>query len=109
MTAWSLIDSPSVDSYPALYSVDASSANDIWIVGDYTPSSTMLTLVEHFTSPCNTPTLTPTDTPVATATPDPCAPVGTVVPSPDVNVPTNELRAVSASGSNDVWAVRRFL
>src|SRR4051794_25051652 len=42
----------------------------------------------------------------ATATPVPgCAPVGTIVPSPNQGTGGNQLNAVSASAANDVWAV----
>ncbi len=55
--------------------------------------------------PAVTASDTPTDTLTSTNTPDPCAPVWSVVSSPNVGTNTNELNAVAAVSANDVWAV----
>ncbi len=104
--AWSVVSSPNDGPDDnQLNAVAAVSASDIWMAGGYYAPSDSLVLMEHFTSPCNTPTLTPTDTPVATATPDPCAIVGVVVPSPNADQHSNNFTSVSALSANDIWAV----
>ncbi len=56
-TSWSVVPSPNVGtSYNYLYGVAMVSANDVWAVGYYGPLGAYQTLVEHYTSPCTTPT-----------------------------------------------------
>ncbi len=50
----------------------------------------------------DTPTDTPTNTPTATNTPDPCAPVWSVVSSPSF---ATQLYGIAAVSANDIWAV----
>src|SRR5207249_1249822 len=45
------------------------------------------------------------DTPTPTSTPDPCAPVGVVVSSPNAGAGNNYLEGVGVASANDVWAV----
>jgi hypothetical protein len=82
---WQVVSSPDVDIDDGLASVSAVSASDIWAVGDYfnnTPTgSQVLTLAEHFDG-----------TRWAVA----------ATPSPDAD---NDLLAVQAVSSQDVWAV----
>jgi hypothetical protein len=56
------------------------------------------------------PAAAPLDAPVATptGTPFPCAPVWSVVPSPNVGIYNNHLSAVAALSSNDIWAVGAY-
>src|SRR5437868_7057687 len=42
---------------------------------------------------------------IDTPTPDPCAPVGAVVPSPNAGVGNNYLEGIGVVSANDVWAV----
>src|SRR5205823_1270424 len=55
-TAWSVVSSPNPDLGNRLYGVAAVSANYVWAVGDYASGGIARTLVEHYTSPCVTPT-----------------------------------------------------
>src|SRR5207249_4049787 len=60
-SSWSVVSSPNIDRRDYLREVAAVSANDVWAVGNYLNFSgtvRYLTLVEHYTSPCVTPTPT---------------------------------------------------
>ncbi len=121
-TAWSVVASPNAGmNSSVLAAVAAVSGDDVWAVGYYGDNtSTYQTLVEHYASlctsnstptdtptytPANTATYTPTSTPTVTNTPDPCAPVWSVVSSPNVGTGENYLQGVAAISANDVWAV----
>jgi hypothetical protein len=80
-TQWSIVENPYTGT---LRGLSAISTNDIWAVGDYRPANTGLkTYVLHWDGG-----------------------VWSYVPSPNLNPQGhNELRAVAAVASNDVWAV----
>jgi hypothetical protein len=89
--AWTRFPSPSPGSavYNVLQGVSAVSANDVWAAGYYAPFGTRyLTLIEHYSDPCTTPTPTANPTAVATAaTPTPTA-SGVASPTPTLIIPT---------------------
>src|SRR5207249_1337621 len=110
-SAWSIVASPNQGSSAnTLSAVAVVGANDVWAVGDYYDTSTYQTLIEHYNDPCLTPTATPTSTRTAPATPTvtptvpPCGPAWRVVSSPNVGPDSNDLHAVAAVSSRDVWA-----
>ncbi len=115
-TVWSTVSSASVGSTGnILYGVSAASMNDVWAVGYSGDSNADQPLVVRY-EPCQTtatptpgtpsPTPTPTQT-AASPTPVPteCVPQWTVVDSPNGGAGDNELRAVTAISSSDIWAV----
>src|SRR5437763_3673913 len=55
-----------------------------------------------------TPNDTPTNTPTITNTPDPCAPMWSVVSSPNLGTSHNHLEGVAAASADDVWAVGNY-
>jgi hypothetical protein len=66
---WSIVSSPNVGGGDnSLKGLAAASPNDLWAAGDYSNGSARQTLVEHYTSPCASPTPTQTDTPAASYT-----------------------------------------
>jgi hypothetical protein len=87
-TSWTIIPSPNApnSSDNNLYGVSAVSSTEVWAVGVYyNTSGTGQTLVERWNGS-----------------------VWSIVPSPNVAGSDNELRAVYARASNDVWAVGNY-
>lgn len=83
--AWNLVNSPNPSTYgSALSGVAAISANDVWAVGYFYPGSSgpYNALAEHFDGT-----------------------TWSAVPVPDNGTSDNQLNAVSADATNDVWAV----
>jgi hypothetical protein len=101
-----------------LSAISASAPGDVWTVGAYYNSSTVLrTLTEHYSGSCSTitPTVTSTSTRTTTPTTTPflsptptvtsaCQPVWSVVASPNTGVGFNFLKSVTVVSANDVWA-----
>ncbi len=103
-----------------LTGITAVAANDLWTVGGYN-NGVEQTLVERY-APCpatatptpGTPAPTHTLTPIPTPTTIPssptpvateCVPSWTVEASPNVGSSDNQLRAVAAIATDDIWAV----
>ena len=117
-SAWSVSSTSTVGSTAnELYGVAALSASDAWAVGDYSSGVSQTLTVRYEPCPAtNTPTpgtpsptgtTTATPTTIITPTPVPteCLPQWAVVDSPNAGTLDNELRAVSAISSTDIWAV----
>ena len=92
--AWQLVPSPNGspnqlgnDNY--LRAVAATTATDLWAVGDYVLGGIRHTLIVHYNAPCpaDTPTITPTPTDTPTATDTPSA-TPTVTGTPPTATPT---------------------
>ena len=84
-TQWSVVPSPQVGINPALTSVVAISANDVWAVGYTFNNSRQITLTEHWNGS-----------------------TWSVVSSPNPSSTSNYLLGVTALGTNNVWAVGNF-
>ncbi len=86
--AWNVVSSPPLTWGGHLQGIEAIGANDIWAVGDYAESSTSSynrTLTEHWNGTA-----------------------WSIVPSANVGTGVNQLYAVTADASSDVWAVGRY-
>ncbi len=118
-SAWSASSSSAVGSTDNdLYGVAVLSASEAWAVGGYSSGGDQQTLVVRY-EPCSAtdtptpgtplPTRTATATPTTVITPTPvpteCVPRWAVVDSPSVGSYDNELRALAAISSDDIWAV----
>jgi hypothetical protein len=86
-SSWTIVPSPNTNVLNFLRGVSASSANDVWAVGNsiknpYDGVSKSRTLIEHWDGS-----------------------TWTVVPSPTIGAGNNSLAAVAARSAHDVWAV----
>lgn len=83
-TSWSIVSSPNVANINTLDAVAVISSNDIWAVGDYSDNSTgpSQNLVEHWNGTS-----------------------WSIVSSPNAGPGDNALYAVTATSTNNVWAV----
>jgi hypothetical protein len=124
-TTWTIAASPNPYTTQDLYGVAASSASDVWTVGQYTnysPSYRYGGLIEHWNGKVWSNVANPSTTGLygvaALASNNAWAAGGaqilhwdgtawSIVPSPQPGNPSNGyfLRAVSAVSANDVWAV----
>ncbi len=85
-SAWARVPSPSPYYDHWLQSVAAISSTNIWAVGSYNlcPLCLDLTLIEHYSNPCETPTSTVTPSPTVTGTPPTATPTRTPTDTPTV-------------------------
>jgi hypothetical protein len=81
--SWTIIQSPTVGTYDALFSISGTGSNDIWAAGYYADSSNIIhTLIKHWDGSA-----------------------WNIVSSPDGASYRNDLYGIVAVASNDVWAV----
>jgi hypothetical protein len=127
---WSAVPAPGTFDGSRLYSVDATSATDVWAVGSYDVTNTARTLIDHYDGVSWTVVPSPNRpggsvlTSVSALSPTDVWAVGTrngsvgdpktlvehydgvswtVVPSPNPGPHGNFPEGVSASGPHDVW------
>jgi hypothetical protein len=93
-TAWTVVASPSLGSFPTLTGVAARSASDIWAVGTHIPAGSTVrqTLTEHF------------DGTSWTVQPSPTSSAGSVFAAASTVPGTNTVLAVGSTGSSSAPA-----
>jgi hypothetical protein len=85
-TSWSVVSSVDLEpNYVGLYAITALSANDVWAVGAYGPTSSWRGLVEHWDGTS-----------------------WSLVPVDNISPYYDWLSAITAIGPSDIWAVGQF-